>query len=338
MLLLPVIVANTLIGIIQEIRSKKTLDKLSVLNAPKARVVRDGKVATVNADQLVLDDVVIFSAGNQICADAFVVQGEVQVNESLITGESDEITKRIGDPLLSGSFIVSGKCAARLDKVGADSYISKLTLEAKASKEGEQSEMIRSLDKLVQIVGLLIIPIGLILFFQQFFLGSDSVRDAVTAMVAAVIGMIPEGLYLLASVALAVSVIRLAQKKVLVHDMKCIETSGPGQRSVCGQNGNHHRKYHGSKPLRASGRLRSGLHGSSGSSAGRFFPCHRTGTISLWKQCRTISGRIQVPQPQLSPPSLLPLNIPALRSDPSPTCWAPRNLYSEERTVPIRKP
>ena len=221
---LPVIVANTLIGIIQEIRSKKTLDKLSVLNAPKARIVRDGKVATVNADQLVLDDVVIFSAGNQICADAFVVQGEVQVNESLITGESDEITKRIGDPLLSGSFIVSGKCAARLDKVGADSYISKLTLEAKASKEGEQSEMIRSLDKLVQIVGLLIIPIGLILFFQQFFLGSDSVRDAVTAMVAAVIGMIPEGLYLLASVALAVSVIRLAQKKVLVHDMKCIET------------------------------------------------------------------------------------------------------------------
>lgn len=214
---LPVIVANTLIGIIQEIRSKKTLDKLSVLNAPKARVVRDGKVATVNADQLVLDDVVIFSAGNQICADAFVVQGEVQVNESLITGESDEITKRIGDPLLSGSFIVSGKCAARLDKVGADSYISKLTLEAKASKEGEQSEMIRSLDKLVQIVGLLIIPIGLILFFQQFFLGSDSVRDAVTAMVAAVIGMIPEGLYLLASVALAVSVIRLAQKKVLVQ-------------------------------------------------------------------------------------------------------------------------
>lgn len=221
---LPVIIANTLIGIVQEIRSKKTLDKLSVLNAPKARVVREGKVSTVNADQLVVDDIVIFSAGNQICADAFVVQGEVQVNESLITGESDEITKRIGDPLLSGSFIVSGKCAARLDKVGADSYISKLTLEAKASKEGEQSEMIRSLDRLVQTVGLLIIPIGLVLFGQQFFLGSDSLREAVTSMVAAVIGMIPEGLYLLASVALAVSVIRLAQKKVLVHDMKCIET------------------------------------------------------------------------------------------------------------------
>ena len=221
---LPVIIANTLIGIIQEIRSKKTLDKLSVLNAPKARVVREGKVSTVNAEQLVVDDIVIFSAGNQICADAFVVQGEVQVNESLITGESDEITKRIGDPLLSGSFIVSGKCAARLDKVGSDSYISKLTLEAKASKEGEQSEMIRSLDKLVKCVGIAIIPIGIVLFVQAFFFQNEGFQSSITSMVAAIIGMIPEGLYLLASVALAVSSVRLAQKKVLLHDMKCIET------------------------------------------------------------------------------------------------------------------
>lgn len=221
---LPVIICNTLIGIIQEIRSKKVLDNLSVLNAPKATVVRDGKMQTVPAEQAVLDDVVKFQAGNQICADATVIDGEVQVNESLLTGESDEITKKPGDTLMSGSFVVSGSCLGRLEQVGADSYISKLTLEAKATKEGEQSEMIRSLDKLVQIVGFLIIPIGIVLFAQQYLLGDSSIKTSMQAMVAAIIGMIPEGLYLLASVALVVSVMRLAQKKVLVHDMKCIET------------------------------------------------------------------------------------------------------------------
>lgn len=221
---LPIIIFNTLIGIVQEIRSKNTLDKLSVLNAPKAAVLRDGRESVIPADQLVLDDLVIFQAGNQIPADAFVVNGEVQVNESLITGESDEITKSAGDPLLSGSFIVSGKCLARLDKVGADSYVSKLTLEAKAAKEGEQSEMIRSLNTLVLAVGIIIIPIALMLVAQQLVFAKASLQTAVTSMVAAVIGMIPEGLYLLSSVALAVSVVRLAQKKVLVHDMKCIET------------------------------------------------------------------------------------------------------------------
>ena len=221
---LPIIIGNTLIGIIQEIRSKNTLDKLSVLNAPKATVLRDGKETVIPADQLVLDDLVIFQAGNQIPADAFVVSGEVQVNESLITGESDEITKKAEDPLLSGSFIVSGECLARLDKVGADSYVSKLTLEAKAVKEGEQSEMIRSLNTLVLAVGIIIIPIGLMLVAQQLVFAKASLQTAVTSMVAAIIGMIPEGLYLLSSVALAVSVIRLAGKKVLVHDMKCIET------------------------------------------------------------------------------------------------------------------
>ena len=221
---LPVIICNTLIGIIQEIRSKKVLDNLSVLNAPKATVVRDGKLQTIPAEQTVLDDVVKFQAGNQICADATVIDGEVQVNESLLTGESDEITKKPGDTLMSGSFVVSGSCLGRLEQVGADSYISKLTLEAKATKEGEQSEMIRSLDKLVQIVGFLIIPIGIVLFGQQYLLGDSSIKTSMQAMVAAIIGMIPEGLYLLASVALVVSVMRLAQKKVLVHDMKCIET------------------------------------------------------------------------------------------------------------------
>lgn len=221
---LPVIIANTLIGIVQEVRAKQVLDKLTMLNAPHASVVRDGKKMVVDAEKLVLDDIVIFSAGSQVCADAEVCAGEVQVNESLLTGEADEITKRRGAKLMSGSFIVSGQCHARLDKVGEDSYISKLTLQAKEMQEGEQSEMIRSLDKLVKCVGVAIIPIGLILFWQAFFVQHDGFRDSITSMVAAVIGMIPEGLYLLASVALAVSSVRLARKKVLLHDMKCIET------------------------------------------------------------------------------------------------------------------
>lgn len=221
---LPVILANTLIGIIQEVRAKQVLDKLSMLNAPRSAVVRDGKKKIVDSEELVLDDIVIFKAGSQVCADAEVCAGEVQVNESLLTGESDEITKRRGDKLMSGSFIVSGQCHARLDKVGEDSYIAKLTLQAKEMQEGEQSEMIRSLDKLVKCVGVAIIPIGIILFCQSFFFQNDGFRSSVAAMVAAVIGMIPEGLYLLASVALAVSSVRLAQKKVLLHDMKCIET------------------------------------------------------------------------------------------------------------------
>ena len=221
---LPVVIANTLIGIIQEIRAKQTLEKLSVLNAPKATVIRDAQEQVVESEDLVLDDIVVFTAGKQICADAVVLEGEVQVNESLLTGESDEITKKPGDSLMSGSFIVSGSCKSRLTQVGEDSYISKLTIEAKAMKEGEQSEMIRSLDRLVKVVGILIIPIGMFLFGQQFFISHNSFRELITSMVAAIIGMIPEGLYLLASVALAVSVVRLATQKVLVHDMKCIET------------------------------------------------------------------------------------------------------------------
>ena len=221
---LPVIIANTLIGIVQEIRAKQVLDKLTMLNAPHATVVRDGKRSVIDAEELVLDDIVIFKAGDQVCADAVVSAGEVQVNESLLTGESDEITKRRSDRLMSGSFIVSGQCHARLDRVGADSYISRLTLQAKQMQSGEQSEMIRSLDKLVKCVGVAIIPIGLVLFAQSFFYQHDGFRQSVTSMIAAIIGMIPEGLYLLASVALAVSSVRLAQKKVLLHDMKCIET------------------------------------------------------------------------------------------------------------------
>ena len=221
---MPVIIINTLIGIVQEIRAKHVLEKLNMLNAPHALVVREGQVTSVDSEDLVLDDIVIFKAGNQICADAQVVFGEVRVNESLLTGESDEIVKKPGDHLMSGSFVVAGECRARLEQVGADSYISKLTLEAKAIQKGEKSEMIRSLDKLVKFVGIALIPIGSVLFAQSFFFNDETFRNSVTSMVAAVIGMIPEGLYLLASVALAVSSIRLAQKKVLLHDMKSIET------------------------------------------------------------------------------------------------------------------
>ncbi len=224
MTFLPIIVANTFIGIIQELHAKKVLDDLNILNAPKCRVVRDGKEDVIPAEELVLDDIVVFGAGNQIPADAVIEDGEVLVNESLITGEADQISKKKGDELLSGSFIVSGECRARMDKIGKDSYVSQLSQKAKVMNDAESSEMIRSLNKLVKIVGILIIPIGIILFSQQYFINESGARDSVTATVAAIIGMIPEGLYLLANVALAASVARLAMKKVLVHDMKCIET------------------------------------------------------------------------------------------------------------------
>ncbi len=221
---LPVIIINSLIGIVQELRAKKTLENLTMLNAPKAMVVRNGEKKQVDSENLVLDDVVVFKAGNQICADAEVIHGSVKVNESLLTGESDEIEKEKGASLMSGSFVVAGECYARLTAVGADSYISKLTLEAKSMQQGEQSEMIRSLDKLVKFVGFALIPIGLTLFLQSFIFLDESFRNSVVSMVAAVLGMIPEGLYLLASVALAVSSMRLANQKVLLHDMKSIET------------------------------------------------------------------------------------------------------------------
>ncbi len=221
---MPIIIANTLIGIIQELRSKRVLDKLSMLNAPVTSVVRDGRELSVLSRDLVLDDIAVFRAGNQISADAVVIDGTVSVNESLLTGESDEIVKNKGDMLMSGSYIVSGTCHARLEKVGEQSYISQLTIQAKKAKKGEQSEMIRSLNKIVMIAGIIIIPIGIALFYQQYFLDEAGVKDSIQSMVAAVIGMIPEGLFLLASTTLAISAMRLAMGKVLVHDMKCIET------------------------------------------------------------------------------------------------------------------
>lgn len=224
MTFLGVIFFNTIIGIIQELRSKAALDKLKIISDPKASVIRDGQLVSIPVEQLVLDDLVEFTAGSQIPADAVIVSGSAQLNEALITGEAEEIEKKPGDELLSGSFVVSGKCRARLTRVGKNSYVSKLTLEATKDKREEQSEMIRSLDKLVKIVGVIIIPIGLVLFIQQMFFAGETFRESVTGMVAAVIGMIPEGLYLLASIAMVVSIMRLARKKVLIRNMKCIET------------------------------------------------------------------------------------------------------------------
>ena len=221
---LPVVLANIAIGIFQEIRAKNALDKLNMIHTPFAEVIRNGKKQRVNIHDLVVDDLVIFKNGNQICADAVVVDGEIRVNESLLTGEADEISKKVSDHLLSGSYVVSGSCIAKLEKVGEDSYISRLTLAAKEMKREEKSEMIRSLDSLLKIVGIGIIPVAGLLFWQAYYLNGNTFQESIVAMVAAVIGMIPEGLYLLASVAMAVSTIRLANDKVLLHDMKSIET------------------------------------------------------------------------------------------------------------------
>lgn len=221
---LPIIIGNTVIGIVQEIRAKKTLEKMSLLNAPHADVIRNGSVKQISTEELVKDDVILLTAGKQICADAVVISGNIQVNESLLTGEADEVEKTEGSTLMSGSFVVSGECYARLEKVGNESYISKLSLEAKSIGGKEQSEMIRSINLIVKWVGIVIIPIGLILFWQSHFVNGESITKSVTSTVAAIIGMIPEGLYLLTTVALALSTMKLARKKVLLHDMKSIET------------------------------------------------------------------------------------------------------------------
>ena len=221
---LPVIIGNTLIGIVQELRAKKTLDTMKFLSAPHSDVIRDGKLQNILSEELVKDDIILLKAGKQICADAVVISGSIQVNESLLTGESDEIEKAVGSKLLSGSFVVSGECYAKLEKVGDESYISKLSTQAKTMKSKEQSEMIRHINLIVKVVGIVIIPIGAVLFLQSFYVNGDTLRKSVTSTVAAVLGMIPEGLYLLTTVALAISTMKLATKKVLLHDMKSIET------------------------------------------------------------------------------------------------------------------
>ena len=221
---LPIIIANTLIGIVQEFRAKKVLEKVTVVNALEATVIRGGEEVQVPVDDIVLDDIVVFRAGDQIAVDAEVLDGQLAVNEALLTGEADEIQKAKGAELLSGSFVTSGEGVAKVRKVGEDSYAARLTLRAKAIKTEEQSEIIRSLNKLVKVAGVAIIPIGALLFAQQYFLMGAAPKESVQSMVAAVIGMIPEGLFLLASVALAISAVKLARNKVLIHEMKSVET------------------------------------------------------------------------------------------------------------------
>lgn len=220
---LPVVIGNSLIGIFQEIRAKKTLEKMSILNAPHAIAVRSGRQVKISTDELVKDDVVVFSAGDQICADAVVISGNIKVNEALLTGESDEIEKVGGSSLMSGSFVVSGQCCARLVNVGEEAYIYKLTKEAKEMGSGEQSEMVKSINQIVKWMGIAIIPIGLILFYQSYWINHETFKTGIVSTVAAITGMIPEGLYMLTTIALALGTIRLAQQKVLLHDMKSIE-------------------------------------------------------------------------------------------------------------------
>ena len=219
-----VVTVNAVIGIVQELKAKKTLDDLRLVSAPEITVIRDGIEQQVSGELLVQDDIVIFKAGNQICADALVCSGEVTVNESLVTGESDEIKKKPGDTLLSGSFVISGQVRARLDQVGDDSFAAKLSKDAKKIKKRKQPGMMRSLTLLIQIIGVIISPFAALMFWNQHLVLGLSEKVSVENTAASIIGMIPEGLYLLTSVALAASTIRLAKKDTLVHDMKCIET------------------------------------------------------------------------------------------------------------------
>ena len=224
LMFLAIAVANTLIGIFQEIRSKRTIDKMTLMAVRRYGAIRDGKKQQVSSAELVRDDIVEFGPGDQICADAVVASGQVQVNEALVTGEADQIAKTEGEALLSGSFVVAGHCRARLTKVGAQSYVSRLTLEAKRNVRMAKSEMMQSLTRLIRVIGIALVPMGVALFLKQYRVLDMPLRSAVESTVAALIGMIPEGLFLLTSVALAVSVIRLAQRKVLTRDMNCIET------------------------------------------------------------------------------------------------------------------
>ncbi len=224
MTFLIVVLCNTCIGIYQEIRAKRAVDKLTLVAAQQVRTVRDGKLQQIRSDLLVRDDIVEFVSGDQICADGVLVSGSLQANEALVTGEEDAINKKIGDELRSGSFVVAGKGRARLTAVGGDSFAAKLAQEAKADPRASKSEMMRSLDKLIRVVGFALIPVGLALFFQEFKILHLSLRESTEGTVSALVGMIPEGLYLLTSVAMAVSSLKLTRKKVLVQDMNCIET------------------------------------------------------------------------------------------------------------------
>ena len=222
---LGVVFCNTLIGIAQQLRAKKTIDELTLVSAHKVRCLRDDTWNLCLSEELVQDDVVEFGAGDQIVADAVVLEGSAQVNESLITGEARAVPKTVGGELRSGSFLMAGHCIARLTRVGEESYASKLTAAAQADgHKVAKGEMMRALDKLIKAIGLGLVPVGILLFWKQHWVLAVDLRSSVESVVAALIGMIPEGLYLLTSVALAVGMLRLARRRVLTQDMNCIET------------------------------------------------------------------------------------------------------------------
>lgn len=224
LLFLGVVICNTLISTIQEIRAKRIVDKLSVISSSKAKVVRDGKEKEIHINSIVLDDLIIYELGNQVVADSKILDGSCEVNESFITGEAKTIYKKEGDTLLSGSFIVSGNVKAKVIHVGLDNYTSIISRDAKKMKKEINSEIMRSLNKIVKYVSITLIPIGILLLLRQFAIEGNTTQNAVVTVVAAVVGMIPEGLILLVSTVLAISVIRLSKYKVLVQDLYCIET------------------------------------------------------------------------------------------------------------------
>ncbi|MBR4306139.1 MAG: HAD-IC family P-type ATPase, partial [Ruminiclostridium sp.] len=222
-LFLGVILCNTAIGIFQEIRSKKAVDKLALISAPKAKVIRNGKEEIIAVKDIVMDDLMILGAGNQICSDCIVLQGECEVNESLITGESDPVTKKEGDEILSGSFVICGDVKAQVIRIGADNYANKITSGAKYIKKNK-SEMLESINYVLKIISICIIPMIILMFSKELLFSKSSLPDAIISTVSSIIGMIPEGLYLLTSIAMAASAIKLAKQRVLVQDMNCIET------------------------------------------------------------------------------------------------------------------
>lgn len=221
-LFMGIIFSNIVIGIFQEIRSKRVIDRLSIISAPKAHLLRDGEEVTMPVSEVVVDDIMLLSAGKQVCADAVVIAGECEANESLITGESDAISKRQGDELISGSFIVSGSVKAQATRVGAESTSGKITGGSKYIKK-RSSEMMNSIDKIIRTVAFCIIPFGVVFFLKAFLVAHETFEKGIVTSVAALIGMIPEGLVLLTSVALAISSIRLAGKQTLCQDLYCVE-------------------------------------------------------------------------------------------------------------------
>ena len=221
---LVVVIINTVIGCIQEIRAKRAVEKLTLVAAQTLKTIRNNDVCFVRSDLLVRDDIVEFSAGDQICADAVLRTGSLQVNEALITGEADAIEKNPGDILRSGSFVIAGRGRAQLTEVGDDAFAARLSAEAKKDPKAAKSEMMRSLDRLIKVIGFALIPIGLVLFHQEYIVLDLGLQTSAEATVAALVGMIPEGLYLLTSVALAASSLKLTRSRVLVQDMNCIET------------------------------------------------------------------------------------------------------------------